>query len=64
MNISVRYGEMLGKPTYEYPVGYKVTHSEGAIKPQAVRAVWAKNINSSLLPEMIPHLKSIPADTE
>lgn len=44
--VSIRYGEVLDGPTYEYPTGYKIKKERGetgrVISSQAVRAEFAK----------------------
>lgn len=53
-NISARYGEYLSSPRYEYPDGYSLHGVAERIRPQAVRAEWAKRMRKSVLPEIIP----------
>jgi hypothetical protein len=52
-NISARYGEYLSSPRYEYPDGYILPGSGERIRPQAVRAEWAKRMRNAALPPMI-----------
>lgn len=61
--VSVRYGELMAPPTYEYPEGYqlhkKPSDGKGRIvSAQAVRAAFVRRVVSELgsldnLPEMV-----------
>lgn len=58
--VSVRYGELMAPPTYEYPDGYqlhkKASDGKGRIvSAQAVRAAFVKRVMKELdtLPEMV-----------
>lgn len=51
--VSERYGEYIRKPTYDYPDDYLVTGIGERIRPQAVRAQWAKRMKNAVLPEMV-----------
>jgi hypothetical protein len=66
-NISTRYGEYLGHPRYEYPDDYQLPTTGDRIRPQAVRAEWAKRMRAAVLPEMIQlehlrHKAATPAE--
>jgi hypothetical protein len=52
-NISVRYGEYLSHPRYEYPEGYNLKSVTERIRPQAVRAEWARRMRNAVLPQMV-----------
>ena len=61
--VSARFGEYLSKPSYEYPDGYLLEKSDERIRPQAVRAEWAKRMRGAVLPEMVYSLgKPIDSD--
>lgn len=53
-NVSARYGEYLAKPVYEYPAEYQLPSTGERIRPQAVRAAWAKKMKAAMLPEIEP----------
>jgi hypothetical protein len=56
-NVSIRYGELLAPPTYEYPEGYQLARHPGdkgrIVSAQAVRAAFVKRSESTNLPAMI-----------
>jgi hypothetical protein len=53
-NVSVRYGELMGPPSYEYPEGFmlsrKPTDTGRILSAQAVRAAFVKRVKSALPP--------------
>jgi hypothetical protein len=55
-NVSVRYGELMGTPSYEYPLGFvleRKPNEEGRIlSAQAVRASFVKRSGDADLPAM------------
>ena len=53
--ISDRYGEYLSRPVYDYPDDYLLPSTGLRIKPQAVRAVWAKRLRKHKLPPIKSH---------
>ncbi len=57
-NVSIRYGELLAAPTYQYAEGYqikkKATERGRILSAQAVRAAFMKRTSTDALPEMIP----------
>lgn len=56
-NVSIRYGELLSPPTYEYPEGYQLikrpTEKGRILSAQAVRAAFVKRLVGDELDPMI-----------
>lgn len=56
-NVSIRFGELLAPPTYEYPEGYQLAKKPGdkgrIVSAQAVRAAFVKRADTSNLPPMV-----------
>lgn len=58
-NVSVRYGELMASPSYEYPEGFTLhkhpTEKGRILSAQAVRAAFLKRVAEDIytLPEMI-----------
>lgn len=54
--VGLKYGELIGWPSYEYPEGYLSERPDGIspISPQAVRQVFATMISDADLPPMEP----------
>jgi hypothetical protein len=58
-NVSVRFGELMARPSYEYPEGFVLHRGEGErgriLSAQAVRAAFIKRVqeDQALLPEMV-----------
>jgi hypothetical protein len=57
-NVSVRYGELMARPNYQYPEGFVLRRAEGEkgrlLSAQAVRAEFIKRVLAdSALPDIV-----------